>query len=55
MNRAVRPNLGPPTRALSQFILEPWPQITFDCCEEWLVKRVLPRRGMRLSTASLQA
>jgi RecA-family ATPase len=46
MNRAVPPNLGPSTRGLSQFILEPWPQIAFDCREEWLVKRVLPRKGI---------
>jgi hypothetical protein len=46
MNSAVPPYLGPSTRGLSQFILEPWPQIAFDCREEWLVKRVLPCKGI---------
>jgi hypothetical protein len=29
-----------------KFILEPWSEIAFDGAEEWLVKRVLPRRGV---------
>ena len=29
-----------------RFELEPWSQIVFENSEEWLVKRVLPRRGL---------
>jgi RecA/RadA recombinase len=34
--------LPPPLK----FILEPWSEIVFDGGEEWLIKRVLPRRGL---------
>jgi hypothetical protein len=32
--------------ASRKFILERWSEITFDSAEEWLVKRVVPRRGV---------
>src|SRR5580704_8305626 len=34
--------LPPPLK----FILERWSEIVFDGREEWLIKRVLPRRGL---------
>ncbi|MGB5087054.1 MAG: AAA family ATPase [Methylocystis silviterrae] len=34
-----------PTRR-NRFVLEPWESITHDNDEEWLVKRILPRRGV---------
>jgi AAA domain len=40
------PDIGPSAGKPSRFILEPWSEITFDSCEEWLVKRFLPRRGV---------
>jgi hypothetical protein len=40
------PQFGPPPEKSSKFILEPWSEIDFDNAEEWLVKRVLPRRGV---------
>jgi AAA domain len=40
------PDIGQSAGARSRFILEPWSAITFDGREEWLVKRVLPRKGV---------
>jgi hypothetical protein len=48
-HRVVPPPVGAPhigPSAYSKFILEAWSQITFDGREEWLVKRVLPRKGV---------
>ena len=41
-----RPEIGPLARAAPKFTLEPWSEIGFDDAEEWLVKRVLPNRGV---------
>ena len=39
------PDDGPSARQ-PRFVLESWPEITFDSGEEWLVKRFLPQRGV---------
>ena len=43
-------HVGPPTgepidAAPATFILERWADITFDPNEDWLIKRIVPRRG----------
>jgi AAA domain len=40
------PTIGPSAGAPPRFILESWPEITFEGGEESLIKRVLPRRGV---------
>jgi len=47
---AFDPSYEPPGNPIEpktqRFVLEPWQDIAFDGREEWLVKRVLPRRGV---------
>lgn len=37
---------GAPAARASRFALEPWSAVVFEAREEWLVKRILPRRGL---------
>lgn len=47
--RRGTPDIGPSARQPSRFVLETWPEITFDSGEEWLVKRFLPRHGVAVT------
>jgi hypothetical protein len=45
------PDFPPPGEPIdaargARFTLEPWQEINYDPCTEWLIKRVLPRRGL---------
>jgi hypothetical protein len=46
LDPSYQPPGSPIEPTTSRFVLEPWHAITFDGREEWLVKRVLPRKGV---------